>query len=168
MYEMTEEQWKNNVLSILKINGFDYWEEIEGTHLDGSPVRIDSVIQPPFNKNLFFGVEFKATEMGNTNYYTKHIKQAVDYSYSYFGKSKKRLFILLSPNPFNNDLLKGKEDYGIIWHLLTQFNIGFIDNTRYGLTIVLGGHLFGRIWSEKEGVKQAGIKRNYNIKTGAQ
>jgi len=162
---MTENEYIEDILRILKQHNFKIWREVNGIHIEGNNVRIDAIVKPPFGEDIYFGIEFKGTFDGHSyNYKAKHIKQSVDYSYSKFGKEGRRLYIFLAPNPFKvND-----ENYGEIAHILTQFNIGVIDKTKYGLTFILGGHLHHRIWSEKEGLKELGKKRTWKIKVGSQ
>ena len=178
---MTEKEYKKQTLDLLKKHKFECWEEVWGKSFEGIKVRIDAIVKYPFKEDVFFGIEFKTyseEKIYSLNYYMKHMKQAVDYSYSKWGKDKRRLFIFLAPNPFevigkktsycSGEVIKS-DDYGILAHFLAQFNVGIVDElNRHGTSLILGGNAMHRIWSEEEGATSIGLKRNYNIKTGSQ
>ncbi len=159
---MTENDYVKRKLNTLKLHGFEIFEQEWGTFIDGSRKRIDAVVKAPF-KNAYFGIEFKHDENSSFNHRANHLKQAIDYHYTKWDNFG-YLYILLCPDPFEiyskNNSIVGS-DGQFMYRFLTQFNIGALDITKFGLTILLGGSIMDRRWSEYEGVKYKGERGNY-------
>lgn len=155
--KMNEQEFKETILNRLS-NSFKIREEWEGTGVTGQRLRIDALIKPidptPWkNKDVVFGIEFKRpsinSSMGSTN---KHLKQAIDYSYTNWDHLG-RIPILLCPAVSFTNPTPGRDNRQqemILKHLLCEFNIGELEETERGLTILFAQH--HRVWSERDGI----------------
>ena len=129
---------------------FHIYKQVSGIHLSGKKMRIDAVISPKCtndwkNKNIAFGLEFKSpTKIDRLHNQTDFIKQCIDYSYTNF-ENFGYIPILSCPFFEFDSTYSNDKSLTAIRHLLNSFNVGELDITYRGLSIVFAQSHF--IWN---------------------
>jgi len=159
--DLSEKEYKSKIITDLK-RDFVVKEEYWGTHFSGQKVRIDAVFRPKntdlwMNKKIVFGLEFKSPaklkQLGKQLAFTK---QAIDYSNTIFDKLG-YIPVLICPRiDFDTTYSHDKAPY-FMRKLLNQFNVGELDYTHRGLSILFSDSEF--IYTSTEGVKKGKSSR---------
>lgn len=112
---------------------FEIRREQWGTHLDGRRIRIDAIAWPkenvPWKGEQYFGIEFKLlTRHAGTGTYTRWHAQAIDYSYSRFGRNQDRRIPIYCCPGF------GRMGRGVdlFRRMVGQFRVGELRRGYYG------------------------------------
>lgn len=153
---LSEAEYKAKIIADLS-KDFIVQEEWWGTHLSGQRVRIDAVFCPKntdlwMNKKIVFGLEFKSPakleQLGKQLHFTK---QAIDYSNTKFDKVG-FIPVLVCPRIDFDTTYSDKKAPSFMRKLLNQFNVGELDYTHRGLSIIFADSEF--IYTSSEGVKR--------------
>jgi len=144
-----EKVFSASVLDILSKHFF-IEKEVFGTHFSGCRLRIDAVVKPKEtsmwkNKNVAFGIEFKAKEkLDGLKASTHWVKQCIDYANTQWD-SYGYIYVFSCPNIFE------KDDEIYLNRILSDLGVGVLrDNNYHGWTFYLQDR--HRIWSEKDGI----------------
>jgi hypothetical protein len=157
----TEKDVADRVLAELSAD-FEIRREVSGTHLSGMPVRVDAVLWPKegirWQGETYFGVEFKHITQYSNNAYMKWMAQAVDYSYSTFGRSHRRIPIYCCPG-----FAGSEKDVFFARRFLGQFNVGelrtgYQDRWELRMSDAL-------VWRQHEG--RSNLSFSFKPKTGS-
>lgn len=133
-----------------KLSEFFYIDrQVTGEHLSKKKLRIDAVISPKNkdewrNKEIAFGVEFKSpTKNDRLHNQIDFMKQCVDYSYTSFGKYG-FIPILSCPRFELDSTYSDVKSLTALRHFLNAFQVGELDETHRGLSIIFADDHF--IW----------------------
>lgn len=158
-----ENEFSENWLEKLSVF-FLIEKQVSGIHLTGKRMRIDAIITPKDknnwkNKDIAFGIEFKSpTKIDRLHNQTNFMRQCVDYSYTDF-KNFGFIPILSCPRFELDKTYSDAKSLTALRHFLNSFQVGELDNTHRGLSIIFAEHHFiwengsvheGRYWSLKK------------------
>jgi hypothetical protein len=144
-------------------------EQVTGIHLSGKKMIIDAIISPKNkdewkNKNIAFGVEFKSpTKNDRLHNQMDFMKQCVDYSYTNF-TNYGFIPILSCPRFEIDSTYSDIKSLIALRHFLNTFQVGELDNTYRGLSIIFADIHF--IWEDGKVSlgKSWGFKKNFGCR----
>lgn len=147
---------------------FEIYKEVTGVHLTGAKLQIDAVIRPKDisewkNTKIAFGVEFKSpTKIDRLRNQFGFMKQCVDYSYTEFD-SFGFIPVLSCPRFEVDETYSNEKALTSIRHFLNSFNVGELDDTYRGLSIIFAEHHY--IWAD--GIVNEGKRWSFEKKFGS-